>query len=109
MEEIAEWLRKPMAKTHSSILQENIILHNLSLKFDLHLCHTSSSISHDSLHHDLLEQSTSKASRAYSLYSQATRSNCSHVQGSLITQAEEREDEDNQFLFYASKWFTSRQ
>lgn len=83
-----------MAKTHPSILQEDVTIHNPSLESNLHLCHPPSSISQDSLHHDTLEQSTSQASCVHSLDSQAYGSSCGHVKGSLIIQAEEQDVED---------------
>lgn len=82
MEEILEWIRKPMVKTHSSILQKDITVHNPSLKADLPLCHPPSFTSHDSL-----DQSVSPASYAPSLDSQSAGSNCDQVQGSHITPA----------------------
>lgn len=42
MEEVPEWIRKPIAKTYSSIPQEDINIHNLSLEHDLPLCHPPS-------------------------------------------------------------------
>lgn len=93
-EEIPKWLRKPMVKTHPSILQEDITIHNVSPESNLHLYHPPSSASHESLHHDSLERSASQASCALSLDSQAASSSCGHVQGSLIIQAEEQDGED---------------
>lgn len=89
MEEILEWLKKPMAKSHSSIQQDDIIVHNLSLDSYLHLCCPPSSTSDDFLYHDSLDQSTSPASYAHSHDSQVAGPNCGQVQGSLITQAKE--------------------
>ncbi len=94
MEEIPEWLGNPMEKSRPSITQEEITVPKPSLESNLHLCHPPSSTSHDSLHHDSLEKSTSQDSYAHSLDTQATSSSFSHVQGSLIIQVEERDDED---------------
>jgi len=55
MEEILEWLGKPMEKNHPSISQEKITIPNPSLESNLHLYYPPSYTSHDSLHHDSLE------------------------------------------------------
>lgn len=94
MEEIPEWLRNPMVKNYPSIPEEDITIPNPSLESNLHLYHPPSSTSHDSLHHDSLERSTSQASCVNSLDSQAAGSSCSHVQGIIIIQAEEQDNED---------------
>jgi len=94
MEEVLEWLSKPITKTHSSIPQEDVTVHNSSLEYDLHLCHPPSSTSHDSLYHDLLDQSTSLAICSHSLDSPAASLNCDQAQGSHITQVEEHKGED---------------
>ena len=54
MDKILEWLRKHTMKTHSSIPQEDIIVHNSSIESDMHLFHRLSSTSHESLYHDSL-------------------------------------------------------
>ena len=90
MEEILEWLRKTMVKTHSSIPQEDIIIHYPSLESDLHIFRPPSSISHDSLYHESLDQSTSQARCVHSLDSQDASSNYGHVQGGIIAQQRSR-------------------
>lgn len=75
MEEIPEWIREAIAKTHSNS-QEDITVHNSSLKFDLPLYHPPTFTSHDSLYHDSLDQSISLAIWAHSLNSQVVGSNC---------------------------------
>lgn len=82
-----------MVKTHLSIMQEDITITNPSLETNLQLYHPPSSTSHYSLHHGSLERSTSQASCVHSLDSQATGSSYSHVQGSVIIQAEEQDGE----------------
>lgn len=67
MEEFPKWLREPITKTHSSIPQEDITIHNSSLEVDLPLCHRRSFTSHDSLYHDSLDQSVSPARCVHSL------------------------------------------
>jgi len=94
MKEVLEWLRKPIEKTHSSIPQEVINVHNSSLEFDLYLCHPPSSTSCDCLYHDSLDQSIPLASCSHSLDSQATGSICDQVQDRHITQAEEKKGKD---------------
>jgi len=54
MEEVPEWLKKPTAKTHSSIPQEDIIIHNSGLEGYLPLFHPPFK-SYDPLYHDLLD------------------------------------------------------
>jgi len=55
MEEIPKWLMKSMVNTNSSILKDDAIVRNSSLKSDLDFCYLLSYKFHDSLYHDLLE------------------------------------------------------
>lgn len=87
MEEIPEWLMKPMVKTNTSILQDDVTVHNSSLEYDLDFCFPLSSICHDSLYRDMLDQSTPPANFSHSLYFQSIGPNW--VQGSHITQVKE--------------------
>jgi len=85
VEEVREWLWNPIAKTYSSIPQEDVTIHNSSLEPYLHLCHPLLSIIHDSFYHDSLDQSTSLASCLHSLDSQDVGSYCDQAQSSHIT------------------------
>ena len=76
MEQIPEWLTKPMMKAHSSIPQEDVTVHNSNLKADLDLCYPLSSSHPDSFYHDSPDQSASPTNFSHSLYSQAVGSNC---------------------------------
>lgn len=60
VEEICEWLRKTNVNTYSSILQEDITIHNSSLESDLHLYHPPSSTVHESQYHESLDESISQ-------------------------------------------------
>lgn len=93
-DEIIEWLRNPMVKTHPSISQGDITVPNPSLESNINLFHPPSSTSHDSLHHDSLERSTSQVSCAKSLDYPNAGSSCSHVQGNIIIQVEEEDGEE---------------
>lgn len=85
VEEILEWLMKPTMKTHSSILQEDVTLHNSNLKADLDFYYPLSSSHTNSLYHDWLDQFSSPASSPHSLYSQVVDLNCDQVQDNHIT------------------------
>ena len=49
MEEILEWFTKPMVNNNSSILQDDVTIHNSSLESDLYFCYPLSSTCYDSL------------------------------------------------------------
>lgn len=72
-------------KANPLISQNGIDTHNSSLKFDLNSCHPLSSLSHDPLPHDLLDQPIPNP-------------NSDHVQGSHSSQVEEQENEDSSDL-----------
>jgi len=76
MEEIPECLMKPTMKTHSSIQQEDVTVHNFNFKADPDFYYPLSSLDPDSLYHDSLDQFSSPASYPHSLDSQVVGSNC---------------------------------
>jgi len=39
MEEILDWLRKPTVKTNSSVLKDDVTVHNFSLESDFNFCY----------------------------------------------------------------------
>lgn len=92
---------EPEVETHSLILQYDINTHNFNLELDLIESIISSrdtlqpipSISHDSLFHDPLDQSTSN-----SLGFQRVVSSSNREQGSFISCVEEKSVEDMSYL-----------
>lgn len=85
---------KPMVKTNFSISQDDVTIHNSSLEFVLDFYHPLSSTCHDCLYHDEPDQSTPPVSFPHSLNLRVVGSNCNQIQGSHITQVEEKEGED---------------
>lgn len=67
MEKIPEWLMKPMVKTNSSILQDDITIHNYSLESDLDFCYPLSSTCHESLYRDPPDQPNPPSNFPHSL------------------------------------------
>jgi len=55
MEEISECLMKPIVKTRSSISQDDVTVHNSSLKANADFCYPISSTYPNYLYHDLLD------------------------------------------------------
>ena len=86
MHEILEWIMRPMAKTNSSTLQNDVTIHNCNLKCDMDLCYPLPSTVHDSLYHDPLGKSIPSSILSRPLDFRVTSSNCDQVQGSHITQ-----------------------
>lgn len=84
-EEIAGWIMKPMVKTNFPIPQDDVIIHNSSLKSDLDFCYPLSSTCHDSLYCDFPVQSAPPASFSQSLDFRVTGSNCDKIEGRHIT------------------------
>jgi len=95
MEEIPEWIMKPMVKTNSSILQDDLTVH----KSSLNSCYPLS-LHALALYCDFPNQSTPPTSFSHSLDFRVAGSNCDKVQGNHFTQAQEQEYEDAPNIFY---------
>lgn len=61
---------KPMVKTHSSIPQDDVIVHKSGVESNLDFCCPISFTYPNSFYHEPLDQSASLASSSHSLYSQ---------------------------------------
>jgi len=80
MEETLEWFMEPNVKANPLISQDGINTHKSSLKSNLNSCHPLSSLSHDPLPHDFLNQPISNP-------------NSDKVQGNHSSQVEDKESE----------------
>lgn len=92
----------PMVKTNSSIPEDDVTIHNSTLKSDTDFCYPLSSRCHDSLYHDHLDQSDPPISFSQSLDFRVASRTCDQVQGTHIMQVEEQEGE---YYFILSSLF----
>jgi len=88
MEEIPEWLMRPMVKIKSSTLQDDVTVRNSTLEYVLDFCYPLSSTGHDYLYHDPLERSVPRASLPHTLDFHVANSNYDQVQGSHSTRVQ---------------------